>query len=183
MSLTGVGVFLLGAGFLVLAIFIARVLNHFASILEGVNETVDQLPDQLDGVLTETGEMIRHSNETLADINEKLGTLTPLFQVVGDVGETTRKLSSSLVDVTESAKQKVVDMDEEKRKKRLGGLYGTVALSLYAVRKRKDTKKNKSLKRPRTLMATGKEKAFDIARMKEEARESAREGKYIVQDH
>ncbi|MEK3934588.1 DUF948 domain-containing protein [Sporosarcina sp. FSL W7-1349] len=181
MGLTGVGVLLLGAGFLVLAIFIAKVLNHFSSILEGVNETVDRLPDQLDEVLAETSEMIRHSNDTLADVNEKLGTLTPLFHVAGDVGETTRKLSSSLVDVAEAAKSKVVDIDEEKRNKRLGGLYGTAALGLYAARKRKEAKSG-GLKRPRNLMATGEEKAFDIARMKAEAKEAAREGKYIVQD-
>lgn len=181
MSLTGIGVLLIGIAFLILSIYLAKVLRNTASILEGVGRTVEELPDQLDGVLNETGEMIKNSNETLADVNEKLGTLTPLFHVVGDVGESTRKLSSSVNDFAGSIKKKTDSVDEETRNKRLGGLYGSAALAFYVVRNGKERKKG-TLNRTSSLYMSGEQRAFDIDRMKEEAKEAAREGKYISSD-
>ena len=141
MDLTGIGVLLIGIAFLVLAIFMARILNKVAGVLEGVEKTVEQLPKQLDNILGETGELIHNSNDTLSDVNEKLGTLTPLFQIVGDVGESTRKLSSSLVDVSKSATKKMGSAGEEVQNKRVGGLYGSTALGYYLFSKRKELKK------------------------------------------
>lgn len=141
MDLTGIGVLLIGIAFLVLAIFLARILNKVAGVLEGVDKTMEQLPKQLDNILDETGELIHNSNDTLADVNEKLGTLTPLFHIVGDVGESSRKLSSALVDVSKSATKKMGSADEEVQNKRLGGIYGSTALGYYLFRKRKESKK------------------------------------------
>lgn len=182
MDLTGIGVLLIGIALLVLAIFVARVLNNFSSILSGVDKTIEQLPDQLDSILAETGNLIHNSNNTLADINEKLGTLTPLFHIVGDVGESTRTLSSSLVDLTASAKDKMDGVDPDKQDKRLGGLYGTAALGFYAMRKSKEAKKGTGASHARNLYTEGKKRTFDISRMKAEAREAARSGKYISKD-
>lgn len=141
MDLTGIGVLLIGIAFLVLAIYLARILNKVAGVLEGVDKTMEQLPKQLDNILDETGELIHNSNDTLVDVNEKLGTLTPLFHIVGDVGESTRKLSSALVDVSKSATKKMGSADEEVQNKRLGGLYGSTALGYYLFQKRKASKK------------------------------------------
>jgi len=179
--LTGIGVLLIGIAFLVLSIYIAKVLNRTASILEGVSDTVEELPDQLDGVLIETGQMIKNSNETLADVNEKLGTLTPLFHIVGDVGESTRKFTSSINDFARSVKKKTNSVDEETRNNRLGGLYGSAALAFYAVRSSKE-RKQRAFNPPSSLYKSGEQRAFDIDRMKEEAKEAAREGKYINGD-
>ncbi|MFC5603456.1 DUF948 domain-containing protein [Sporosarcina koreensis] len=181
MSLTGVGVLLIGIAFLILSIYLAKVLSNTASILEGVGRTVEKLPDQLDDVLYETGQMIQNSNNTLADVNEKLGTLTPLFHIVGDVGESTRKLTSSLNDFAGSVKKKTESVDEETRNNRLGGLYGSAALAFYAFQNGKERNKG-SYKRPSSLYISGEQRAFDVDRMKEEAKEAAREGKYISQD-
>ncbi|MER2090274.1 MAG: DUF948 domain-containing protein [Sporosarcina sp.] len=182
MDLTGIGVLLIGIALLVLAIFVARVLNNFSSILNGVDKTIEQLPDQLDSILNETGNLIHNSNNTLADVNEKLGTLTPLFHIVGDVGESTRTLSSSLVDLTASAKEKMDEADPDKQDRRLGGLYGTAALGFYAMRKSKEAKKGTSSTRVRNLYTEGEKRTFDIDRMKAEAREAARSGKYNSED-
>ena len=124
-------------------------------VLNGVDKTVEQLPKQLDGILNETGNLIHNSNDTLADVNEKLGTLTPLFHIVGDVGESTRKLSSALVDVSTSATKKMDDADEEIQNKRLGGIYGSTALGYYLFGRRKDIKKGK-------LFLEGKKRALEI---------------------
>jgi uncharacterized protein YoxC len=171
LSLTGIGVLLIGIAFLILSIYTARVLKQTASILDGVGRTVEQLPNQLDAVLDETGQMIQNSNDTLADVNEKLGTLTPLFHIVGDVGESTRKLSSSVNDFATSVTKKTETVDEETRNKRIGGLYGTAALTFYAIRNKK--KQEDGNLQPTALYIEGEQRAFDIDRMKEEAKEAA----------
>lgn len=182
MSLSGIGVLLIGAGFLVLAIFLARVLNGVAGTLVGVNKTLDQLPDQLDGILGETGQLIRHSNDTLADVNGKLGNLTPVFEVVGDLGDTTRNLTASLHNVTDATKRKVENADEDNRNKSIGGIYGTAALGYYAVRKGKSMKKTESYTQSGSMMDTGQQRTDDIQRMKSEAADAAKSGKYVKED-
>lgn len=181
MSLTGLGVLLIGVAFLLLAIFLARVLNRLAGVLNGVNETMEALPKQMNQLLGETGNLIHTSTQTLADTNKKLESLTPLFQIVGDIGDTTRTYSSSLVDVVDSAKSKVELADEAKRNQKIGGIYGIAALGYYTVRKRNDIKKQKTV-RPRKLYVTGEQRTFDIERMKQEAKEAATIGKYTSDD-
>ncbi|MBB4826258.1 uncharacterized protein YoxC [Sporosarcina luteola] len=181
MSLTGLGVLLIGVAFLLLAIFLARVLNRLAGVLNGVSDTMESLPKQMNQLLGETGNLIHTSTQTLADTNKKLEALTPLFQIVGDLGDTTRTYSSSLVDVVDSAKTKVEQADETKRNQKIGGMYGLAALGYYTVRKRSDVKKQKPV-RPRKLYVAGEQRAFDIERMKEEAKEAATTGKYVSED-
>lgn len=172
MDLTGIGVLLIGIAFLVLAIYLARVLNSVENVMGGVEKTLDQLPNQIDGVLNETGNIMHESNNTLMDVNEKLGTLTPLFHIVGDIGETTRTFSSSLVDVTAAMKKKKKDegLDETVEKnKRLGGLYGTTALGYYLFRKKKILAKNKETTPSSNIYQEGELRAKEIEGIKKEA--------------
>ncbi len=142
MDLTGIGVLLMGIALLILAIFLARILSKVANVLEDVDKTVEQLPRQLDNLLGETSNLIHNSNDTLADVNVKLGTLTPLFYIIGDVGESTRTLSSSLVDISKSATKKLEGVDETVKSRKLCGFYGSSALGYYLLNKRKDIKKD-----------------------------------------
>ncbi|MBM7554163.1 DUF948 domain-containing protein [Thalassobacillus pellis] len=140
MDLVGIGVLIIGIAFIILAIFLAKVLVNLSKVLSGVNKTVQKLPDQLDDVMKETGQLLNKSNDTLADVNEKIRTLSPLFYIVGDIGESSRKLSSSLVDVTMSWKKTTSEGKETAHRQDLGGLYGAVALGYYFTQKRKALK-------------------------------------------
>lgn len=65
MSLAGLGVFIFGLAFAALALFLAKLLSNLASVLDGVDKTVEQLPQQIDEVLKETSILIHHSNDTI----------------------------------------------------------------------------------------------------------------------
>ncbi|GIO23082.1 DUF948 domain-containing protein [Oceanobacillus sp. J11TS1] len=143
MTLIGIGVIIIGIACVILAIFISHILNNLASVLSGVDKTVQQLPEQLDGIMKETSNVIREGNQALADVNEKMEQLSPLFYIVGDVGNATRKLSSSLVDVTNSVKTKTEAGQEVSNKNNLGGVYGGVALGYYWLKKKRDLKREK----------------------------------------
>ncbi|KGX91929.1 general stress protein [Pontibacillus halophilus JSM 076056 = DSM 19796] len=140
MDWLGIGVFIIGLAFAIGSIFLARVLNNLAEVLKGVNKTVDQLPEQLDSVMGQTSEVLTNGNQTLADVNEKLHALSPLFYIVGDVGETSRKLSSSLVDVTASMKKNTSRGRNVLDEKQLKGLYSALAFGYYLNQRRKDMK-------------------------------------------
>jgi len=143
MTLVGVGVLIIGIAFLILAVFLGHTLNNLAGVLGSVNKTVEKLPDQMDGILKETGNMIEETNHTLADVNDKMRQLTPLFNVIGDVGNITRKFSSSVKDATGSIKTKTEKGKDVAAKNKLGGLYGTFALGYYLMKKRKESEKDK----------------------------------------
>lgn len=146
MDLTGIGVLLIGIALLILAISCAQILGNIASILKGVDQTVEKLPEQLDEMFDETGKLLHNSNNTLADVNEKLGTLTPLFHIVGDVGESTRRLSSSLVDVSKATSSKMDNGEPVQQQKKLGGMFGSTALGYYLFKKGKEEKGSKGWK-------------------------------------
>lgn len=140
MTLIGIGVIIIGVACVILAIFIGHALNNLAGILNGVDKTVQQLPDQLDGIMKETSNVIHESNRTLADVNEKMEQLSPLFYIVGDVGNATRKLSSSLVNATDAVKAKAEAGQEVSDNNNLGGVYGGAALGYYWLKKRRELK-------------------------------------------
>jgi|SRR5699024_3569364 len=140
MTLVGVGVLIIGIAILILAIFISHTLLNLANVLGSVNKTVEDLPSQLDGILEETGNMLGETNHTLADVNEKMRQLTPLFYVVGDVGNMTRSFSSSMKDATESVKSKAKEGKDAADQTKLGGLYGTFALAYYLIKKGRESK-------------------------------------------
>ncbi|GAA0434638.1 hypothetical protein GCM10008983_09050 [Lentibacillus halophilus] len=107
MSLTGVGVVLIGVALLIIAVYAAWTLNNLANVLRGMEKTVEQLPDQLDDLFRETGSALSQTNRTIAEVNEKLHTLSPLFYMVQDVGEASRKLTSPLTRFSASMSQKI----------------------------------------------------------------------------
>lgn len=140
MDYLGIGVFIIGIAFAIVSIFLIKALNNLANVLGGVRKTVDQLPDQLDSVMKETSNVLNNSNDTLADVNEKIRALSPLFYIVGDIGESSRKLTSSLVDMTHSVKQSTFEGEQKINEEGWRGVYGALALTYYLSQKRKALK-------------------------------------------
>ncbi|RYG72817.1 DUF948 domain-containing protein [Lentibacillus lipolyticus] len=106
MSLTGIGVILIGVALLIIAVYAAWTLNNLANVLRGMEKTVEHLPDQLDDLFRETGTALNQTNQTISEVNDKLRTLSPLFYLVRDVGEASRKLTSPLARFSASMNKK-----------------------------------------------------------------------------
>ncbi|WP_010529089.1 DUF948 domain-containing protein [Lentibacillus jeotgali] len=116
MSLTGIGVVLIGIAFLVIAVYAAWTLNNLANVLRGIEKTVEQMPQQLDDIFRETGQMLNHTNVTISEVNDKLHTLSPLFYMVNDVGEMSRKLTTPLARFSMNKRQKTDSKSETNEK-------------------------------------------------------------------
>ncbi|WP_101841875.1 DUF948 domain-containing protein [Halobacillus sp. Marseille-P3879] len=148
MDFLGIGVFIIGIVFAIVSIFLMKTLNNLANVLNGVDKTVEKLPEQLDQVMTQTSDVLHTSNDTLADVNEKIKALSPLFYIVGDIGESSRKLTSSLVDVTASMKKNTENGETKVKEKDVSGLYGAVALGYYLTQRRKALKEAAAAGKP-----------------------------------
>ncbi|ALX49356.1 DUF948 domain-containing protein [Lentibacillus amyloliquefaciens] len=105
MSLTGIGVMLIGIAFIVIAVYLSWTLNNLANVLRGVEKTVEQMPDQLDDIFRETGQLLNQTNVTISEVNDKLRTISPLFYMVNDVGEMSRKMTTPLANFSWNRKK------------------------------------------------------------------------------
>ncbi|MFD1363567.1 DUF948 domain-containing protein [Lentibacillus salinarum] len=112
MSLTGIGVILIGVAFLVVAVYLAWTLNNLANVLRGIEKTVEQMPDQLDDIFRETGQMLNQTNVTISQVNDQLRTLSPLFYMAHDVGEMSRKLTSPLARFSGNLNKKADEREQ-----------------------------------------------------------------------
>ncbi|MFG6146763.1 DUF948 domain-containing protein [Halobacillus sp. B23F22_1] len=155
MDYLGIGVLIIGIVFAIVSIFLIKTLNNLANVLKGVDKTVVKLPDQLDQVMSQTSDVLNTSNDTLADVNEKIKALSPLFYIVGDIGESSRKLTSSLVDATASMKKNTSSGETKVKEKDVSGLYGAVALGYYLTQRRKALKE--AAAGSKASMAAGRE--------------------------
>ncbi len=76
--------------------------EQFGKCAPGNGKTMEHLPDQLDDLFRETGTALNQTNQTISEVNDKLHTLSPLFYMVRDVGEASRKLTSPLARFSSS---------------------------------------------------------------------------------
>ncbi|MFC5712577.1 DUF948 domain-containing protein [Thalassorhabdus alkalitolerans] len=140
MDLLGIGVLVFAIAFLILVIFLIKALNSLTKVLGGVEETVGKLPDQMDEISKQTEVILHNSNETILDLNQKMDDLNPIFHIVRDTGEASQRLSSSLVDITNSFKKDSTEGSSKVKEKNMGGLYGALALTYFLAQKRKTLK-------------------------------------------
>ncbi|WP_245920566.1 DUF948 domain-containing protein [Alkalibacterium olivapovliticus] len=99
---------LIAAGaFAVLVLGLCYVLFKVASVVTELNTTVEEANKSLntitkdaDHLLIEVEGLLNKSNTTLDDVNGKLGLTDPLFQAVGDLGESVSSLNDSTRNLT-----------------------------------------------------------------------------------
>ncbi|MBB6448429.1 uncharacterized protein YoxC [Geomicrobium halophilum] len=138
MDLVGIAALVVAIAFAVLVIFLAKALRNLADVLAKTEVTVGKLPDQLDEITKETGTVLHNTNETILDVNKKVATLNPIFGMVEDAGNASRKFSSSLVDMTNSMKKGTNQATETSDQKGLSGFYGLAAFIYFLNQKRKE---------------------------------------------
>lgn len=137
MDWLGIGVLVIGIAFAVLVLFLIKPLNKLGDLLFSVQRTTDELPHNIDLLTDRAKEVIQTSTETLSNVNNQIKELSPLFYIVGDVGRSTQKLSSSLVNTTTTMKTSTENGKNFNSSHNLEGLYGALTLGYYLVQKRK----------------------------------------------
>lgn len=93
---------LIAIAFVVLVIYLAKVLKSLQVTLTSVSNTLNGLEKQLQGVTTETTLLLHKTNAITADLQEKVEGLTSVVDSVKDIGTTVNRFNGSLQTITTS---------------------------------------------------------------------------------
>lgn len=144
MDWLGFGVLIIGIAFSVLVVILIKPLNKLTVVLEGLEKTTDRLPTALDDGVTQAHKAFQNVNDTLAEVNEQVKSVQPVFHIIKDAGEASQQLTAVAVEKTMSFKQKTSAAEAFTTQKRYQGLYGILSFVFYLSRRKKDLQKNLS---------------------------------------
>ncbi|WP_100331875.1 DUF948 domain-containing protein [Bacillus xiapuensis] len=86
--------------FLILVLNVSKTLKSVDKTLDSLSRTVDRLEGQMQGITTETTELLHKTNVLAEDIQHKTEQLNTVVYAVKDVGSSVQNLNQSLKKVT-----------------------------------------------------------------------------------
>ncbi|MBM7649650.1 uncharacterized protein YoxC [Bacillus ectoiniformans] len=125
--------------FLILVLNVSKTLKSVDKTLDSLSRTVDRLEGQLQGVTTETAELLHKTNVLAEDIQQKTEQLNTVVYAVKDVGSSVQNLNTSLKKVTTTVASQ---MERNQYKISQAVQWGNVVKQL--VEKFKDTKEQQA---------------------------------------
>ncbi|WP_010529090.1 DUF948 domain-containing protein [Lentibacillus jeotgali] len=139
MDWVGLGVIIIGLAMLGLVFVLIKPLKNLAEVLAGVQKTTNKLPGQVADIITNLKTTLSSANDTIKQLNEQLGKLVPIFQVIGNIGKSLQHLFSIMTKINDEMQRKTENTMMERY--HLEGIYGVMALG-YGIYQRK-TQANK----------------------------------------
>jgi uncharacterized protein YoxC len=100
-------------GFIVLVIFVAKMLRSLQETLVSVSKTLTGLEKQLEGVTSETTVLLQKTNALADDIQHKAESISSVVDAVKDVGSTVTKFNGTLKSLTNTFDRQVDDNKEK----------------------------------------------------------------------
>lgn len=143
MTATGVGVLLLGIGFIVLSLLSILIIVKLSNLINSVNRSVEALPKQMNGIISESNRMIRNSNQMIDDLTEKSEALNPVVDYAGELGTLSIKPTSSLVSLSGKLKNKVDNGSKKVNPNVKRNAVGSILIGYQLFRKQKELKRIK----------------------------------------
>lgn len=140
MDWLGFGILIIGIAFAALVIILIKPLGKLTNILEGLQKTTDRLPSVLDDGANQAHEAFGKVNDTLADVNEQVKAINPVFHIVRDAGEASLQLTSVALEKTMAMKKNTSEAKAFTDRKKYQGLYGILSFIFYLSQRKKDLK-------------------------------------------
>lgn len=136
MDWLGIGVLIIGIAFAILVIYLLKPIKKLASVLGSLQQTTDRLPKVLDDVTSQATTVLQASNTTLANVNQQVTDISPVFHIIGDVGKEAEKFTSVALDKTTSLKQQTTGAKEFVTSKKYEGIFGLLSFLFFLSQKR-----------------------------------------------
>ena len=114
--------------FAVLVIFLVRTLRSANRTLEHTANTVANLEKQVNGITSETEQLLHKTNRLADDIQQKTEAVNTLFTSVKDLGQSVTQFNQSIRQVSNTVSSQTVEQSENIAK---AVNWGTTALDLY----------------------------------------------------
>ncbi|PIC66736.1 DUF948 domain-containing protein [Sporosarcina sp. P21c] len=125
--------------FLILCVSLAKTLGSLKTSLQSVSHTVDDLSKQLEGVTTESTQLLQKTNQLAEDLQGKADKLNTVVEAVKGVGDSVNTLNQSVHRISSS-----VTTQAEQNSDKIAQVvqWGTVAVNLYDQVKERQPKKS-----------------------------------------
>lgn len=140
MDWLGIGVLIIGIAFAVLVIFLLKPISKLSSVLASLQETTDRLPTVLGDVTHQATEVLQTGNSTLENVNVQVNEISPLFHIVGDAGEASRKFTSEALNKVNTFKKKTAGAKDFTKRERYEGVYGLLSFLYFLSQRKKELK-------------------------------------------
>ncbi|NBJ69041.1 MULTISPECIES: DUF948 domain-containing protein [Clostridia] len=114
--------------FVVLVVYLVITLKAARQTLHNVAETLTSLEQQMQGVTSETTQLLAKTNKLADDMNQKSSKLNSLFNGFKGIGDTVTEFNQSLRDLTNSV-AKAANEDPEKTTQAIK--WGTTLMELW----------------------------------------------------
>lgn len=137
MDWAGLGVIIIGLALLGLAFLLVKPLKKLTEVLQDVQNTTSELPNQMSDIMTGTQNTLNAANGTIRQVNEQLGQLAPFFQIIGSIGKSLQNLFAVMGTINDEMKTKTADTMISRY--HLEGIYSVMALG-YAIFQRQKAK-------------------------------------------
>lgn len=137
MDWIGIGIIIIGLAFLALVVFMIKPLKNLTELFASLRKTTDELPDQVADITGETTDAIISGKDAIKQVNHQMNELNPLFKLIHDMVHTIRGLSSSLIQVNATMREKAAN-DSAIKRHNLEWIYGIMTLG-YCIFQRKKT--------------------------------------------
>ncbi|MEH7226399.1 DUF948 domain-containing protein [Bacillus sp. JJ1566] len=108
-----ISVAVVAVAFLILVIYLSRTLRSLQITLDNVAGTLSGLEKQMEGVTSETTELLHKTNKLAEDIQQKSESLNTVVNAVKDVGTSLQRFNKSVGNVTEEV---AVQLEKNKTK-------------------------------------------------------------------
>ncbi|WP_252503041.1 DUF948 domain-containing protein [Sporosarcina sp. Marseille-Q4943] len=140
MDWLGIGVLIIGIALAFLTLLLIKPLRKLTDTLDGVRQTTDRLPQLVDDLSKQTTEVMQLSNETIANVNNQVKEVSPLFHIIGDTGEATRKLTLAALKKTNEIKTNTSHASDFTKRENYEGIYGILSF-IFFLSQRSGTRK------------------------------------------
>ena len=118
---------LVAIAFLILVIYLARMLTSLQKTLNSVAHTLDDLEGQLKGITTETTELLHKTNELADDLKQKSENLNTAVIAVKEVGTSIQSFNTSIQKVSNKV---VTEIENNQEKISQIVQWGNIALEM-----------------------------------------------------
>jgi uncharacterized protein YoxC len=139
--------------FFILVIYISKMMNSVRISLESVTRTLGGLEKQIEGVTTETTELLKKTNYLAEDLQRKSESLNGVVDAVKDIGTTISHFNQTLQSITN-----VVDRQVEGNKEKISQVIQWSNVILELKDKWKSKKQEKALNTKREIIIKEKQK-------------------------
>ncbi|WP_338750731.1 DUF948 domain-containing protein [Bacillus sp. FJAT-52991] len=134
--------------FFILVLNVSKTLKSVDKTLDSLSRTVDRLEGQMQGITSETAELLHKTNVLAEDIQQKAGQLNTVFYAVKDVGSSVQKLNQSVKNVTTNVAS---DLEKNQHKISQAVQWGSVVKQMVDKFKERKDKESMQMKNETVL--------------------------------